>query len=445
MNRIIRDPSREELEQEEDRRLAPYAMRSARASRRLPLDREGRAFDYRTEFQRDRDRILHSRAFRRLRLKSHGGAIPPAERYRDRLTHTLEVAQLSRTVARGLGLNEDLVEAIALGHELGTPPFGRAGEEALARLLGPEGGGFRYNYQSLRVVDRLEKRYEHAGINLTDATREGILKHAAYDDAAPNGAAEREAETLHLDWAPFFEAQVVTAMDLVASVVQDLDDGLRSGDLEPATVEALPIVRELSRRIGDPVSRSDGGRMGRGRLFSRANTINRGLTHMMVTGVIHQSKRALKSWTREHNVESHEAFLASRPNVRAGTVGLTPRGRRLYDGLRDFLARTLHHGASLSGVASRARQLIGGLFRAITEDPRLAEDYLLLRFKEERGGAFLRDLPASRLDDEIARRYHNDAHFARLVADHIAGMTDSFAISEHDRLLGPFRAVMGAS
>ena len=182
MTRDMADLTREELEIEEDRRLAFCAMRSSRARRGVPRSREGRVFDYRTEFQRDRDRILHSRAFRRLRLKSHGGAFPPVERYRDRLTHTLEVSQLARTVARGLGLNEDLVEAIAIGHELGVPPFGRAGEEALSALPGV--GRFRTNEQSLRVVDVLEKRYEHSGINLTDATREGILKHAPFDRGA---------------------------------------------------------------------------------------------------------------------------------------------------------------------------------------------------------------------------------------------------------------------
>src|SRR5215475_7664943 len=289
--------SREELEQEEDLRLAPYAMRSARAVRAFPLEKEGRVFDYRTEFQRDRDRILHSRAFRRLRLKSQGGAFPPAERYRDRLTHTLEVGQLSRTVARGLGLNEDLVEAIALGHELGMPPFGRSGEAALASLMDGRLGGFRYNEQSLRVVDISEKGYDHAGVNLTDATREGILKHAAcvtHETAGEDG--------LHRKWAPFFETQVVTAVDEIASVVQDLDDALRAGDLDLEVVESLPIVRELHRRIGP----RPGG------AFMRANVINRGLTHLLITAIIHQSRRSVRAWAKSFEVETHDDFLAAR-------------------------------------------------------------------------------------------------------------------------------------
>lgn len=426
--------SRESLEREEDQRLAPWAMRSARARRVHPLEQEGRLFDYRTEFQRDRDRILHSRAFRRLRLKSPGGAIPPVERYRDRLTHTLEVSQVSRTVARGLGLNEDLVEAIALGHELGAPPFARAGELALTALAGAAGGGFQRNHQSLRVVDLIEKRYSHAGLNLTDATREGILKHAPWSAAAHRGAG------LHSGLAPFLEAQVVAIVEDVVSVVQDLDDGLRAGDLDPDLVEGLPIMRELLRRVEAPAPpRAGRGRAGRGRgaLFMRANLLNRGLTHLFVTGLIQHSARSIRSWTRAHAVETHEAFLSARERLEPGTIGLSPPVSRLYDGLRSFVERQLHQGAWLSAVAARARHILSGIHDALTTDPRLADDYILLRFREECGGAYLRDIAPGSIEKEIARRYRANRKFARLVIDHIAGMTDMFAIAEYERLLGP--------
>lgn len=426
--------SREDLEREEDQRLAPWAMRSSLARRTHPLEREGRVFDYRTEFQRDRDRILHSRAFKRLRLKSTGGAIPPVERYRDRLTHTLEVTQISRTVARSLGLNEDLVEAIALGHELGAPPFARAGEIALSALAGAAGGGFQCNHQSLRVVDLIEKRYRHAGLNLTDATREGILKHAPW-----SAGAHREAG-LHAGWAPFFEAQVVAVVEEISSVVQDLDDGLRAGDLDPASVERLPIMKELSRRIEAPVSQRTGGaRPGRGRgaLFMRANLMNRGLTHLFVTGIIQHSLRSMKIWTRANAVETHESFLAARVHLKPGTIGLSPPVYRLYDGLRSFVDRRLHQGAWLSAVAARARHILSGIFQALVRDPRLADDYVLLRFREECGGAYLRDIAPGSIEKEITRRYRANKKFARLVVDHIAGMTDMFAIAEYERLLGP--------
>ena len=177
---------RRRLERAEEERLAPYAQSSAEATRRHPIEDEGRAFDYRTDFQRDRDRIVYSRAFRRLRQKAQTGILPAYEDHRrNRLTHTLEVTQLARTIGRALSLNEDLVEAVALGHDLGQPPFGPAGEGALddlmsGRLDGRGGaglgdlGGFWHAWQGVRVVDRLEKRYDHPGLNLTDIVREGI-------------------------------------------------------------------------------------------------------------------------------------------------------------------------------------------------------------------------------------------------------------------------------
>ena len=430
------DPTRHDLEKDEDQRLAAVAMRSTRAQRCLPRDPEGRAFDYRTEFQRDRDRILHSRAFRRLRLKSHGGATPPAEPCRDRMTHTLEVSQLARTVARSLSLNEDLVEAIALGHELGSPPFGRAGEAALAGLLGTRAGGFASGAQSLRVVDRIEKWYRHPGLNLTDAVREGIVKTmpkealgAALRQIDAEGAA---LEQLRAAWPPFFEAQVVAAVDEVAGVVQDLDDGLRAGALDYDEVTRLPIVAELNRKV-------PGTRGGRGGLHMKAGTLYRGLTHMLVAGLIQNSRRAIESWVRANNVVVHEDFWKARGRVTRG-VTLPARTARMFAGLREFIERRMHQGAALRGVAARARHIIAGLFNALAADPRLAEDYLLLRFREENGGAYLRDLTGRQAEREIRQRYLGSHRFARLVADHIAGMTDLFAIAEYERLLGPFAA-----
>jgi len=200
-----KDPekTRRRTESLEEDRLAPYALKSARARRRLPLDAEGRAFDYRTEFQRDRDRIIHARAFRRLRDKGCTHLAEDDDHYRNRSTHSLEVSQLGRTIARALRLNEDLVEAIALGHDLGYPPQGTGGVEALEGLLGGatriEGftpkalrslGGFDVPAQSLRVIDLLEKRYDHPGLNLTDDTRAGIWKGA--DPSRPVGPDEVE-------------------------------------------------------------------------------------------------------------------------------------------------------------------------------------------------------------------------------------------------------------
>lgn len=430
------DPTRHDLEKDEDQRLAAVAMRSARAQRCMPRDPEGRAFDYRTEFQRDRDRILHSRAFSRLRLKSHGGATPPAEPCRDRMTHTLEVSQLARTVGRSLSLNEDLVEAIALGHELGTPPFGRAGETALAAALGAKAGGFLGGAQSLRVVDRIEKWYRHPGLNLTDAVREGILKTIGAESmAAAMKQIDAEGEALaqlRAGWPPFFEAQVVTAVDEVAGVVQDLDDGLRAGALDYDEVTRLPIVAELNRKV-------PGTRGGRGGLHMKTGTLYRGLTHMLVAGLIQSSRRAIDAWAGANGVKAHEDFWKARPRM-TPAVALPVRTARMFHGLREFIERRLHQGALLRGVAARARHIISGLFETLTADPRLAPDYLLLRFREENGGPWLRDLTGRDADREIRQRYLGSVRFARLVADHISGMTDPFAAAEYERLLGPFAA-----
>jgi dGTP triphosphohydrolase len=165
---------------------------------------------------------------------------------------------------------------------------------------------------------------------------------------------------------------------------------------------------------------------------------------MLVAGIIHHSRGKLKAWSRVHSIESHESFIEARSRVEEGTIGLSARGRRLVDGLEDFVDRNLHQGAWLRGVASRARRLIAGLFRALTDDPRLAEDYLLLRFKEDCGGPYLRDIPLDDMEKEIARRYRGSARFKRIVVDHIAGMTDMYAVSEYERLLGAFRAGPGA-
>jgi len=428
------DPTRQTLERDEDERLAPVAMRSATAQRCAPRDPEGRAFDYRTEFQRDRDRILHSRAFRRLRLKSNGGAFPPVEPWRDRLTHTLEVSQLSRTVARSLGLNEDLVEAIALGHELGAPPFGEAGALALDALMAGRAGGFGIGAQSLRVVDRIEKWYAHPGLNLTDATREGIVKHEPPAERSivlrQTGVEGTARAHLRLDAPPFFEAQVVTAVHGVATTVQDLDDGLRAGGIDPSEVERLPIVKELIRREGIP-------RAQRGGLHVRAGSLYRALTHMLVSVLIQNSRRGLDAWMRTHRVTTHGEFLDNRDHVAAGTIALSARAARLFEGLTGLVQRRLHHGAALRGVATRARHIISGLLETLTVDPRLAEDYVLIRFREENGGSYLRDLSGPDAEKEIRRRYRGNARFARLIADHIAGMTDLFAVSEYERLLGP--------
>ncbi len=430
------EPMRLALERAEDARLAPWALRSAGATRRYPLEDEGRAFDYRTEFQRDRDRIVYSRAFRRLRQKAQAGILPAYEDHRrNRLTHTLEVAQLARTIGRALRLNEDLIEAVALGHDLGQPPFGPAGERALddvlsGRLDGHGGpalgdlGGFRRTWQGIRVADRLEKRYEHPGLNLTDAVREGILKA----DGAAFEPPER-IEGVRLGLAPSFEAQVVALADRIASALHDLDDALQSGAVDLAQVERLRVVEELKVKLGDRW-RPRAGR------FMKANAIHRGLTHLLVTSAILASDGALGRWASRHGVAEPGQFLSVRDGaVDWGLVGLPPAVLRLLQDLEGFLEARVRRGAGADRVNGRGRRVLLGLFAAYFADPTLLEDHVLLRYKEIAGVPYLRDLSREAPAEDVAGRYRGDPRFARLLGDYLAGMTDAFALAEHAKLL----------
>ena len=233
--------TREHFERLEEERLAPYAVRSRLALRpRGPG--EAAPGDARTNFVHDRDRIIHSRAFRRLKHKTQVFIPYEGDHFRTRLTHTIEVSQIARSVARALGLNEDLTEAIALGHDLGHTPFGHSGEYVLDRLLReslPEAGGFKHNFQSVRVVDRLEKRYEEPGLNLPHDVREGMLKHPAWPKDFPfpldlsDGLSPESGGSL--------EAQTVNWADEIAQQTHDLEDGLPL--TEEAAIEELAIAR----------------------------------------------------------------------------------------------------------------------------------------------------------------------------------------------------------
>ena len=428
------DSIRQRLEKAEDERLAPFALRARGAKRRHPLEDEGRAIDYRTAFQRDRDRIVYSRSFRRLRHKAHGGILPAYEDHRrNRLTHTLEVAQLARTVARALALNEDLVEAIALGHDLGQPPFGPAGLRALddwmaGRLDGSGGpglgdlGGFSRSRQSLRVADRLEVRYAHPGLNLTDAVREGLFK------SAPDAGSGEAPAGVRAGRAPLFEAQAVALADRIAAALEDLDDALQSGALALAQVERLAAARHLRKKLGPDYG-------ARGGKFLRASAIHRGLVHLLATACVVASERSLARFAERHGVRRHPEFLAVRDEaVRGDEILLPAAALRMLNDLEATLDVRVRRGASAERVEGRARRVLHGLLAAYHADPTLLDDHVLLRYKDASGTRFLRDIPRSRLDVELAR-CRGDARFARVLADHVAAMTDPYALAEHARLL----------
>jgi dGTPase len=428
---------RELLEQREEDLLAPYAMKSARAKRRYPEEKEGRQFDYRTPFQHDRDRIIHSLAFRRLKHKTQVFVPYEGDHHRTRLTHTIEVSQIARTLARSLLLNEDLTEAIALGHDLGETPFGKAGEVLLsAIMIGKEtlgilpkdilkrAGGFKHNYQSLRVVDVLERRYHHPGLNLTDTVREGILKHVPLDDKI--NYPDIDHEGLNLEIPPFFEAQAVAVADELAKKTHDLEDGMRAGIVNLEKVEEIPLSREVIKRVGAAYASA------RSR-FLKQNVLVRGTIHLLVTDLISSSGKRLARWRERVGIEKSDDFYQKEDKIEEGMIGFSPATARLFSQLDSFVRREIMNSFEVSRADVRAKLVIRSLFAGYYGNPLILNDYVLLRFKEEAGVPFIRDLPPEKVKREVGR-YQRDVRFIRLISDHLAGMSDGYAIKEYERL-----------
>lgn len=377
--------TRADQEQEERERLAPWAARSADSRGRVVAEPEHR---YRTAFQRDRDRIVHSRAFRRLEYKTQVFVHHEGDHYRNRLTHTLEGAQIARTVARILRLNEDLAEAVALAHDLGHTPFGHAGERVLDELL-CGAGGFDHNRQTLRVVDWLEERAPGLrGLNLTWETREGILKHGCrWEHPVP--VPERGAQ-------PSLEAQVADRSDEIAYVNHDLDDGLRSGLLTPAQLEEVPLWREVHgqvrQRMPDAAER-----------VLRTQTIA-ALIDRLVAGLVEASARRLEA-AAPPDVEA-----VRRRDTVERLLGYEPGLEKALRELKDFLYRNLYHHAHVVATTRQAEQVLAELWQVVRADPR-------------------------KLPESVRARFAEDGE-DRAIADYLAGMTDRFALAEHRRLVG---------
>lgn len=355
------------------------------------------AHAWRGEYQRDRDRVIHSGGFRRLVYKTQVFINHEGDLYRTRLTHSLEVAQIARTVARALHLNEDLVEAIALAHDLGHPPFGHAGEDALDECMKPW-GGFEHNLQSLRVVDELEDRYlAFPGLNLCFETREGILKHCSRRNARRLGSV---GERFLLRQQPGLEAQVVNLADEIAYNNHDVDDGLRSGLLTEAALCAVPLFR----RHHAPV------------LKAHPHASRRALIHETIRGMINEVVTDLVTTTRS-NIAAHEP--QSIDDVRAlkyPLVELSPAAASAHLALKRFLHRHLYRHERVLDVTSRAQQMLKELFGCYMHSPEVMPVEHSTRahqWQAERG--------------EPGR--------ALAVADYVAGMTDRYAYAEYRRLV----------
>jgi len=373
--------TRELIEQEERERLAPYAARAGESRGRLVLEPE---HGYRSAFQRDRDRIVHSRAFRRLEYKTQVFVHHEGDHYRNRLTHTLEGAQIARTITRVLRLNEDLAEAIALAHDLGHTPFGHAGERVLDQLM-RDAGGFDHNRQSLRVVDVLEERYPtFHGLNLTHETREGMLKHGcnwSHPVPLPDLGHQRS-----------LEAQAADLADEIAYTNHDLDDGLRSGILELHALAEVPLWAETRRRV-------------EARLSSAPEEIRRAQT---IVAIINTLVTDLIETTHERVLEAAVQSVDSVRETRDTLMGNSEPLRRQLLELKRFLAEHFYHHPRVSRATREAEALLQELFEAHRRDPTRIPT---------RHRAHGRDEPA-----------------LRSIADYIAGMTDRYAMSEHEKL-----------
>jgi dGTPase len=438
---MIEDPVRRRrvLEAEEENRLSLGAIRSSQATRRRPVEDD--PSDIRLAFQRDRDRILHARAFRRLKHKTQVFVPHVGDHPRTRLTHTLEVGQLARTIARALGLNEDLAEAAAMGHDLGHTAFGHTGESVLDEILRginrevtlPEAvtaevGRFKHNYQSLRVVDLLERRYDLPGLNLSDQVREAILKHTTWKGDYPFPVPDRDG--LFLDRPCHLEGQAVAVADEIAQQTHDLEDGLRADSVRLEIVEELQVAQRVIAEIG-----SD--RYFKDRSWIRQNNLVRGLIRLFVSDVVESSAARIARFLERHEISDHGGFARVAREVSQTTIWMSSGIEELFSELKSFIYSKIINQGPVSRQDWRARKVMTALFGAYWSEPAILPDYLLMRAAEELGLPFLRDLPLKRIATTVAERYHSAPGFARLIVDHLAGMSDRFALEEYRALQQP--------
>ncbi len=375
---------RERLEQLEAEALAPYGHRSR--------DSRGREFPedephYRTTFQRDRDRILHTTAFRRLEYKTQVFVVAEGDYYRTRLTHTLEVSQIGRTLARALGGNEDLVEAISLAHDLGHPPFGHSGETTLSRLMADH-GGFDHNKQSLRIVTELERRYpDFSGLNLTWEVREGIVKHETEYDVS-------DAEGYEPDKRGHLEAQIANVADELAYTAHDLDDGLRSNLISVGQLQGLSLWEMIRESIDWTTDELD--ELTRHRLIRR-------LIGMEVSALLEATQQRIAA----ADIRSVEALQLLDHNV----VGFSDEFVTMNQQLKSFLFANMYQHYRVVRMQTKAERFIEELFNAYVEKPEI-------------------------LPKKVQARVQT-LEFYRTICDYLAGMTDRFALLEYSKLFDP--------
>ena len=376
--------------------LAPYAASDAVSGGRHHAEP---APNYRSEYQRDRDRIIHAAAFRRLEYKTQVFVNHEGDLFRTRLTHSIEVAQIARSIARALRLNEDLTEAIALAHDLGHTPFGHAGQDALNGCM-KEYGGFEHNLQSLRVVDELEEKYaDFPGLNLTFETREGILKHCSPKNAAELG--DVGVRFLHQQ-QPGLEAQLTNLADEIAYNSHDVDDGLRAGLIEVEQLNEVPLFAAQYAEVTQRYPALSQRRV--------IHEVVRRLINCQVVDLIETSTARLS--------KAQPANLNEVRKQPQNLIAFSDSMRELNLELKRFLRNHLYRHYRVHRMSVKANRVIRDLFIAFNDDPKLMPD-------------------EAQLHVESLRSVSGDTGQARAVADYIAGMTDRYAISEHHRVYNP--------
>jgi len=373
--------TREQIEKDELLTLGAFAVKAGETLGRTVRES---AHPYRTAFQRDRARIIHSAAFRRLDGKTQVFLNGSGDHYRTRLTHTIEVASIARTIARALSLNEDLAEAIALAHDLGHSPFGHSGEETLDRLMKGH-GGFDHNVQSLRVVSMLEEKYPRfSGLNLSFEVIEGLKKHdSSY--VRPDGSTYL---------SPSLEAQVADFADEITYSSHDLDDGLDSGLLDTGALEALPIWAE-ARSLAEPEFRHFKPHEQRGYII-------RCIVNREVEDIVIQSARAIE----KSGVNSVDAVRAQKARL----IGFSPELRKQNAALRKFLFKNLYFNPKVANANQRGCKLLESFFKRLVETPSL-------------------------LGRKATRRIKSEG-LHRAVCDYLSGMTDRYCFEQHQEFFG---------
>jgi len=373
----------------EEKILAPYAMKPSLSRGREFSEKE---HPFRSPYQRDRDRVIHSTAFRRLEYKTQVFIVHEGDYYRTRLTHTIEVAQIARTIARALQLNEDLTEAISLAHDLGHTAFGHSGETALKELM-KDYGGYEHNRQSLRVVEKLEKKYpDFKGLNLTYEVREGIIKHTSEYDAPP------ETKRFSPKESPTLEAQIVNLADEIAYTSHDVDDGLKSGLITIGELSRVDLWKELYAEAEKEISQDPE--------LVWYQTV-RSLIDLLATNLINETRRRIAGLKIQNLADVRKNELLVKLDSQTG---------KRHQELKDFLLEKMYHHYRVIRMSEKAKRIIEGLFKAYLKQPK-------------------------QMPPGIYARIEQGETAAQAVCDYIAGMTDEFALQEYKKLFDPYTRV----